>query len=286
MLESLELIDVEKVFFKPNSNKNPIALRGINAKFVDGDVVAIIGENGSGKSTLLKVIATILKPTKGKIIYNKENIFENLNKYRNLISFIFEENNFLPELNVKDNLEYFSKMFSSNVKVRDVLSRVKIEHLLNLKPKQLSKGQRQRLSIAISLLKTPKIVLLDEPAEGLDVETKQIVKDIVREYKNSNRLVFFVTHDEDEIEEVCDKILVLNAGKITFYGTVEDFFNKYEKFYNVTYIEKEEKKSCIVSLDKLNQIKGNLKILHVRNLGLREIINLSKNSEFQQLSGK
>ncbi|MFN3692126.1 MAG: ABC transporter ATP-binding protein [Fervidobacterium sp.] len=269
----LELINIEKRFSK--DKKDAIALQKINAKFSNSDVVAIIGENGSGKSTLLKLIATILKPTSGKITYNQKDIFENRKLYRNLISFISEDSSFLPELSVKDNLEYFSKMFSSSIKVENVASRVKIENLLNFKPKDLSKGQRQRLSIAINLLKNPEIVLLDEPAEGLDFETKEIVKEIIKEYKDNNKIILYVTHDEDEIEQVCDKILILNAGRAIFYGTVEEFWNKYEKFYNVVYIENFQKKSCIVSLEKLNQIKGHLKILHVRNLRLREIINLS-----------
>ncbi|MFN6991271.1 MAG: ATP-binding cassette domain-containing protein, partial [Fervidobacterium sp.] len=219
--------------------------------------------------------ATILKPTSGKITYNQKDVFENRKVYRNLISFISEDSSFLPELSVKDNLEYFSKMFSSSIKVENAASRVKIENLLNFKPKDLSKGQRQRLSIAINLLKNPEIVLLDEPAEGLDFETKEIVKEIIKEYKNDNKIILYVTHDEDEIEQVCDKTLILSVGRAIFYGTVEEFWNKYEKFYNVVYIENSQKKSCIVNLEKLNQMKGRLEILHVRNLRLREIINLS-----------
>lgn len=269
----LELIHVEKKFSK--NNKDIVALKEISAQFSNGNVVGIIGENGSGKSTLLKLVATILKPTSGKITYNQKDIFENRKIYRNLVSFISEDSSFLPELSAKNNLEYFSKMFSSHIKIEDVASRVKIENLMNFKPKDLSKGQRQRLSIAISLLKNPEIVLLDEPAEGLDFETKEIVKEIIKEYKDDNKIVLYVTHDEDEIEQVCDKILVLNAGRVIFYGTVEEFWNKYEKFYNVVYIENSQKRSCVATLEKLNQMKGHLEILHVRNLRLREIINLS-----------
>jgi len=84
--------------------------------------------------------------------------------------------------------------------------------------------------LAISLLKDAKIILLDEPAEGLDIETKQIVKDLVKEFKEKSCTVFYVTHDEDEVEEVCDKIIALKDGKVKFFGTVDEFGKPMKSF--------------------------------------------------------
>lgn len=193
-----------------------------------------------------------------------------------MVSYVSEKGTFITELSVEDNLIYFSKIFKSNANIKDILERVGITHILKNKPSSLSKGQRQRLSLAISMLKNPKIVLLDEPAEGLDVETKEVVKSLVSEYKNTGKLVFYVTHDEDEIEDVCDKILVLKSGESLFCGSVEDFWREYEKFYRVTYIFGGEKRTKIMNLQELNKISGQLNIVHVRNLGLREIINLDE----------
>lgn len=260
--------------FKRESKK---ALDNINAEFHFGEVAAIIGENGSGKSTLLNIVATFLRPTSGEIYFNEEDIFKNLNKYRENVSYISERVALIPELNIEDNLNYFHKVFKSYSDIKQVSQKVNIENLLKSKPSQLSKGQRQRVSIAISLLKDPKIVLLDEPAEGLDIETKQVVKNLVKEYRNNGKLVLYVTHDEDEIEEVCDKILALKAGKTVFFGTVEDFWERYEKYYIVTYRTGSDKKTRIMSLEELNDSKSKLEIVHLRNLGLREIINIAEN---------
>ena len=128
------------------------------------------------------------------------------------------------------------------------------------------------------MLKQSKIVLLDEPAEGLDIETKAIVKNTVRNYKRLGKLVIYVTHDEDEIEDVCDKIIALRRGKTVFFGTVDEFWNKYEKYYAVTHLIGDEKRTEIMSLDQLKTRKFVLNVVHIRNLGLREILNLADNS--------
>ncbi|MCX7653088.1 MAG: ABC transporter ATP-binding protein [Fervidobacterium sp.] len=270
----LKVKDVEKKF-----KNNKKILEGISAEFFPGQVAAIIGENGSGKSTLLNIVATFLRPTKGMIHFNEKDVFKNIREYRQIVSYISEKVALIPELSVEDNLRYFHKIFKSSAIISEISSRVGIQDFIKLKPSHLSKGQKQRVSIAVSLLKDPQIVLLDEPAEGLDVETKQVVKNLVKQYRNAGKIVLYVTHDEDEIEEVCDKILVLKFGKIAFFGTVEEFWERYEKFYTVTYKVNTEKKMKIMSLDELNENKNQLEIVHLRNLGLREIINIVENYE-------
>ncbi len=269
----LKILNLTKEFKKDRKK----VLDNIDAEFYLGEVAAIIGENGSGKSTLLNIIATFICPTSGEIYFNGEDIFKRLNEYRQYVSYISEKVALIPELSVEDNLRYFHRIFGSSSDIQKISKKVSIESFLSLKPSQLSKGQRQRVSIGISLLKDPKIVLLDEPAEGLDIETKQVVKNLVREYRNNGKLVLYVTHDEDEIEEVCDKILALKAGKTVFFGTVEDFWKRYEKYYIVTYRIGSEKRTKIMSLDELNDNKDRLEIIHLRNLGLREIINIAEN---------
>lgn len=268
----LKITNLTKEFKKGNKR----VLNNINAEFYFGEVVAIIGENGSGKSTLLNIIATFIHPTKGEVLFNGKDIFKELNEYRQYVSYISENVALIPELSVMDNLKYFHKIFKSSSDIQEISKKVSIENFLSSKPSQLSKGQRQRISIAISLLKDPQIVLLDEPAEGLDIETKRVLKNLVKEYRSNGKLVLYVTHDEDEIEEVCDKILALKAGKTVFFGTVEDFWEMYEKYYIVTYKTGSEKKTKMMSLDELNDNKNKLEILHLRNLGLREIISIEE----------
>jgi len=263
--------------------KDKKALENINGIIDDGEVVAVIGENGSGKSTLLNVVATFIKPSSGKLIYNDMNVFErkeNIEKFRELVSYVSEKSTFIHELTLTDNLLYFKSVFGSQKCIYEVSKRVNINNLLDKKPNKLSKGQKQRFALAISLLKDAKIILLDEPAEGLDIETKQIVKDLVKEFKEKGCTVFYVTHDEDEVEEVCDKIIALKDGKVKFFGTVDEFWKTYEKFYSVTFelLENPGKKlTRIMNIDELKIAQEKIRVLHIRNLGLREIINIAEN---------
>ncbi|MEJ5257534.1 MAG: ABC transporter ATP-binding protein [Fervidobacterium sp.] len=259
--------------------ESKLALDKIEGRVEVGEVVAVIGENGSGKSTLLNILGTFLKPTEGKLYYNNIDVFgspESINEYRKLVTYVSENSQFISELNLKDNLNYFKYVFKSEKDINSISEQVGIEKFLSQRPARLSKGQRQRLSLAISLLKDASVILLDEPAEGLDVETKAVVKNIVKSFKDKGCIVFYVTHDEDEVEEVCDKILVLKNGKTTFFGNVDEFWNKYEKFYSVTYYEGAKKTTKVVNIDELRSIQENRKVSHIRNLGLREIINLSE----------
>ncbi|WP_448376171.1 ABC transporter ATP-binding protein [Fervidobacterium sp.] len=272
------MLVLEKITHQFRDN---LALKDISGTVDNGEVVAVIGENGSGKSTLLSVIATFIKPTSGKIYYNNIDVFQstkNVNNYRRYITYASEKVNFISELSLKDNLLYFKNLFNSKKDVFEISKQVGIYDLLNQKPNSLSKGQKQRLSLAVSLLKEAYIVLLDEPAEGLDVETKNVVKEIVKKLKQNDCMVFYVTHDEDEIEEVCDKIITLKEGTLKFFGSVEEFWNIYEKFYVVTYEQSGRKITKVLNIESLKSLQeqSDIRILHIRNLGLREIINMSE----------
>ncbi len=279
---TLELKGVSKIFKSTsplNGNTDErCAVEDISGILNSGEVVALIGENGSGKSTLLNILSTFLKPSSGSVFFDGKDVFKELRTYRSIVSYVSESGSCVPELSVASNLEYFSKIFNSNENIREICEKVGIAEFKDKRPNELSKGQRQRLALAVSMLKQSRIVLLDEPAEGLDIETKAIVKNTVRNYKRLGKLVIYVTHDEDEIEDVCDKIIALRRGKTVFFGTVDEFWNKYEKYYAVTYLVDDEKRTEIMSLDQLKTRKFVLNVVHIRNLGLREILNLADNS--------
>lgn len=271
---TLELKEVSK-HVRINGTVN-VVLSNVSCFLSGKQVVGLIGENGSGKSSLLKIIATVLKPTTGSVFYNGENVLKILDRYRSLVSYVSESNKFIDELTVRENLEYYSLLYKSTINLRDVVKKVALENVVAKKPGQLSKGYRQRLAIAVGLLKDSKIFLLDEPAEGLDTETKQIVKGIVNELKTRGALVIYVTHDDDELEDVCDAIIMLKGGRVSFFGTVDDFWRKYGKYYRTVYTEPGEgvKRNRIVSVEELNDLMKTHNITHIRPLGLREIVNL------------
>ncbi|ANQ53999.1 ABC transporter [Thermosipho affectus] len=234
-------------------------LENITFHTEEGNVIGIIGKNGSGKTTLLKIISGILKPTVGNVYLKSK-----------LISYIPEKPILIPELSLKENLNYFAKMRNVESKrIEDEIKFFRLEKHVLKKPSELSKGLRQRLSMAISLLIDPDIILLDEPTSGLDAESKKIISNRIKKLKLNKKTVLYITHEDEEVESICDKVLILEEGEIKFFGTVEDFWRKYERFVYVTFSQTKEIK--LLKLEELKNVKEDL--LHVRSVGIREFLS-------------
>lgn len=277
MMESAESLKLELSHiskdYTANGKKNRV-LDDISGVLEGGSVVALVGENGSGKSTLLMIMATLLKPTAGSVLLNGQDVFSQFRSYRNQVTYITEEPPYVQELSVFQNLRYFKNLFGTKQDEVELANKVGLLQFIDERPNHLSKGYRQRLALAIGLLKDASIVLLDEPAEGLDIETKTIVKGIVKELRNAGKLVVYVTHDDDEIEGVAEKIIMLKSGKAVFFGNVEKFWEKFGKFYVVTFRKGREKASQVVMDHELYSLMSKYEVTHIRALGLREIVNL------------
>lgn len=268
----LELSHISKEY-AANGKRNRV-LDDVNGALESGSVVALVGENGSGKSTLLMILATLLKPTTGNVLFNGKDVFSEFRDYRKRVTYITEEPPYVQELTVFQNLRYFKSLFNAEQDEVELANKVGLLEFIDKKPTQLSKGYRQRLALAIGLLKDASIVLLDEPAEGLDIETKAIVKNTVKDLRDSGRLVVYVTHDDDEIEGVVDKVIMLKKGRVVFFGDVEKFWEKFGKLYAVTFKKGREKVSQIVVDHELYSVMSKHEVTHIRPLGLREIVNL------------
>lgn len=186
MLE-LECINLEKKYF------NKLVFREVNLKLKEGDAVAIIGKNGSGKSTLLKIISGLIKSTSGKIILKENNNEINKEKYINYIGFTSPYINLYDELTAFENLKFFSDLINDLDNQKDIISsllkRVNLYNVRNELVRDFSTGMKQRLKIAFSLLKAPKILLLDEPQSNLDSEGIELINNIFVEQKNRGILI-------------------------------------------------------------------------------------------------
>lgn len=183
----LECINLEKKYF------NKLVFRGINLKLKDGDAVAITGKNGSGKSTFLKIISGLIKPTSGKIILKENNNEINRENYINYIGFTSPYINLYDELTAFENLKFFSDLINDSNnqkdKINSLLKRVNLYNVRNELVRDFSTGMKQRLKLAFSLLKTPKILLLDEPQSNLDSEGIELINNIFVEQKNRGILI-------------------------------------------------------------------------------------------------
>lgn len=214
-------------------------LQGINVTIKQGEVVSIIGPSGSGKSTFLRCINLLETPTSGEIIFKGTPIYEPkkkiseqvLNDYRKKIGMVFQHFNIFPHLSVLDNMilaPVQAKMMTKDEAIKQaeaLLQKVGLMDKIHDNPSTLSGGQKQRLAIIRALLMGPEVMLFDEPTSALDPEMVKDVLSVIKDVVNMGMTVLIVTHEMRFAEEVSDRILFMDEGRIVEEGTPEQVFH-------------------------------------------------------------
>tara|TARA_Y100001933_G_C18906321_1_gene524763 strand:+ start:304 stop:1101 length:798 start_codon:yes stop_codon:yes gene_type:complete len=217
----VELIGVEKTYYKPDGSVMVQALRGIDLTIREGEYVAIMGASGSGKSTLMNTLGCLDRPTKGRYILDGKDARgmddESLSKFRGeKIGFVFQAFNLIPQLTVEENVEVPLFYQGTNSKIRKArsensLSLVGLADRLDHRPRELSGGQQQRVAIARALVTEPVILMADEPTGNLDSKTGAQILKLFEELHTKGMTIIMVTHDDD-IAEHCERIVRLRDG--------------------------------------------------------------------------
>jgi len=214
-------------------------LQGINVTIKQGEVVSIIGPSGSGKSTFLRCINLLETPTSGEIIFKGTPIYEpkkkiseqTLNDYRKKIGMVFQHFNIFPHLSVLDNMilaPVQAKTMTKDEAIKQaeaLLQKVGLMDKIHDNPSTLSGGQKQRLAIIRALLMGPEVMLFDEPTSALDPEMVKDVLSVIKDVVNMGMTVLIVTHEMRFAEEVSDRILFMDEGRIVEEGTPEQVFH-------------------------------------------------------------
>lgn len=200
------------------------AIDNLSLSIGKGESIAILGSNGAGKTTLIKVMSTLLRPTSGTIKVNGLDITENAEKIKKQIGVVSHNSFLYEELTARENLEFYSRLYkvSDNKKIDSLLELVNLQFKADDLVGTFSRGMLQRLSIARSLLHEPQVLLLDEPTTGLDVQSKQTFFKMIKEQNKMGKTIVLTTHHLDEAEELCQKIAIMEKGKIIKTGTIEE----------------------------------------------------------------
>lgn len=222
-------------------------LKGISTEIGKGEVVAIIGPSGSGKSTLLRCINLLEVPTSGQIIINGQAITDpksNVMQIRQQIGMVFQHFHLFPHMTVLNNLTYapikvkgMSKD-KAEKKAKELLARVGLSDKADAYPSRLSGGQKQRVAIARSLVMEPQIMLFDEPTSALDPEMVKEVLDVMKGLADSGMTMAIVTHEMRFAEEVADRILFLDGGRLVEDAAPADFFQRPQSERAKQFLEK------------------------------------------------
>lgn len=230
----LELENIVKEY-----KKGTKAVDGLSLSLRPGEIFGFLGPNGAGKSTTIKLMVNILNPTSGDIKYDGKSIYGDLTSYKQHIAYVPDEPAFYQNLSGYQYLNFIADIFRLPLGVRKeriekYASLFNIEEALNEKVDQYSHGMRQKLALSAALIHEPDIFILDEPMVGLDPKGAKEVKDLMRARADAGAIVFFSTHVLEVAQSVCDRVGIINRGRLVREGevstllgentTLEEFF--------------------------------------------------------------
>ncbi|BBG59359.1 Methionine import ATP-binding protein MetN [Providencia rustigianii] len=224
--------NVQKVYEK--DGQSLVALQDINLHINKGDIFGFIGYSGAGKSSLIRLVNQLEKPSNGAVVIDQQNIAEHspaqIRAHKKSIGMIFQHFNLLETKTVAQNIAMPLKLLGINRqeierRVDNILEYVELSDKKNQYPNQLSGGQKQRVGIARALINNPQILLCDEATSALDPQTTGAILSLLQKInREQNITILLVTHEMEVIEQICNRVAVMESGKIVEEGTVLDIF--------------------------------------------------------------
>lgn len=230
----LEVKNITKEFEKEISKKKTIkflADDNISFEAKEGEVVGILGPNGAGKTTLLRMIAGIMSPTSGEVIVDGKNHKDNSIEIKKTIAFLTGNTKLYKDISPYELLKMCGEYYgidkeSLEKKIKEIIKKLDMESFMHQRIDTLSTGQYQRTSISRCVVHDPKYYILDEPTSGLDVISSKVIIDFVKEAKKNGKTILYSTHYMEEAENICDRIVMINKGKVIIIGTPEEIRKK------------------------------------------------------------
>ena len=225
MVNPLEIINLSKAYDTKEAVKN------ISFELHQNEIIGILGPNGCGKTTTIGMILGLLKPTSGKILINGLEIENQRVKLLNKLNFISPYIELPKKLTVKQNLEVYGRLYDINklkIKIDYLCEKLRLYEFINKITGELSSGQKNRVSLAKSIINDPEVLLLDEPTASLDPETGDFVRSFLEEYQRENKTsILLASHNMSEVERLCSSELMMNKGAIIDQGTPDELINKH-----------------------------------------------------------
>ena len=199
------------------------AVDGLNLEIPDGSVYGFLGPNGSGKSTTIRMMTGLISPDEGEVYIQGNSVQTLGNKALSSVGALIERADFHKHLSGKTNLEMLARMDGTDMsRVQTVLDRTGLGNRGKDKVKTYSQGMKQRLGIAQALLSNPRLLILDEPTNGLDPQGMKEVRDLVRELSSEGITIFISSHLLDEVQKICSHVAMISQGKLKTAGPIED----------------------------------------------------------------
>ncbi len=207
----------------------------LNFKINEGEIFGLLGENGAGKTTTLRMLATMLKPTSGNITVCGFDTVKQDSKVRENIGIMFGgETGLYDRLTAKENIEYFGMLYDMDKnkldeQIKKISKILEMDEYIDKRVANFSKGMKQKVAFARTIIHNPKVLLLDEPTSGLDVTAAVQVHEFIKSCKKDGRTVVFSSHTMSEVEKLCDRVAIIHKGKLIDLDTLDNLRVKYNE---------------------------------------------------------
>ncbi len=239
-----------------------VALNNLNLTIEAGDCFGFIGPNGAGKTTTIKILATLLKPTRGQAMINGLTVGYQNRQIRPIIGYVPDFMGAYEDMVVSEYLEFFAAAYDiqggqRKRVVADVLDLTDLTYKTNAEVNSLSRGMQQRLSVARVLLHDPKVLLMDEPASGLDPRARIEMRELLKELKRMGKTIIISSHILSELAELCNVVGIIERGNLVFHGSVREVMRK-AKLEHVLHIAVADRTEEAAKL--LHQVPGAKKV--------------------------
>jgi len=208
-----------------------LAVKNINFKIKKGSIIGLLGPNGCGKSTTIGMMLGLIKPTMGEVIIDGKNIEDNRTNILEKMNFISPYIELPKKLTIEENLKVYGRLYGvKNLenKIFKLMNDLNLNEFKKRKTGELSSGQKNRVSLAKSLINDPEILLLDEPTASLDPDVGDYVRGIIEKFASkNNKTILIASHNMNEVERLCDEVMMMKSGEIIDKGKSEDLINQH-----------------------------------------------------------
>ncbi|MBN1396529.1 MAG: ABC transporter ATP-binding protein [Bacteroidetes bacterium] len=241
-----------------------LALDDLNLSVSENSIFGFLGPNGAGKSTTINIIARLVKKDTGKVYFRNQEIKDGDYEYKRQVGFVLERPTYFEKLTVKEYLEFAGSMY--DIEKNEIKKRAQeLIEFLELSEKQnewiekYSAGMKKKVSLAAAIIHKPKLLILDEPLEGIDPISAKRIKDVLKQMVQNGTTVLITSHVLDTIEKLCDEIAIINKGKLVFQSKTEDIRSKIKnEITQETYQSLEEIFIDVVANKSEDKQKGKL----------------------------
>lgn len=230
-------ISIENLFHQYKDADQP-AVNGISLEIKEGEIFGLLGPNGAGKTTTISMLSGLFRATKGKLLIHGLDVGQHADETKKIIGVVPQEIALYPTLTAKENLEFLGSMYG----IRKNALKEKINHYLaffglestgNKRVEQFSGGMKRRLNLIASLLHEPKILILDEPTAGVDVQSRNLIIEFLRDLNKKGTTILYTSHYLEEAESLCTEIAIIDNGKIIIQGIPKQLIGSKPGFENL-----------------------------------------------------